>query len=306
MTRCVWEPLRCPQHPDEGRLAAQEGRQGSSGATDCVGTLKCLACGRVYPVMRGIVDMLEPLPPTDLARAYLEAESQQWDQHASQYDARRSQDVSYLSCLRAGLRSLQARTGDLILDAGCGTGMGTRMLHHAGISTVALDLSMASLERLSTHMTTSGIRYVRANICRLPFASKVFDRLICANTLQHLPAWDLRQRCVEQFARVVKPAGTVVVTAHGFSVSKRRAGWTKEGTARSSSGDVQYIYRYEVQEFRDLLARNLRVESITGAGLPLPYRFKLSPLSVLLERVLSRWQRCAPWGHMLVGKCLVG
>ena len=294
--------VRCPQHPDAGQLDLPVVSAGCGANGVC--EVKCPVCGLAYPVVHGIVDMLGPLPPTD-STAFLDAESEQWDHHTSRYDEGRSRDLVYMNCLRAGLRALAAQRGDLILDAGCGTGMGTRLLHHSAVSTVAADLSMASLEYLSKQVTVPGISFVRADVCRLPFASRVFDRLVCANVLQHIPSWDLRQRCVEQFARVVRPGGTVVVTVHGFSISKRRAGWQKEGTARSSSGDVQYIYRYEAQEFRDLLARNLRVQSITGAGLPLPYRLKLSPLSLVLERVLSRLQRSAPWGHMLVAKCLV-
>ena len=305
MLPSLWEILRCPQHPDNGQLVLRKGDRGCGGSADPVRELECLSCGLVYPVIGGIVDMLKPFPQTDSTGNYVEAESHQWDRHASRYDEGRYNDVFYMHCLRAGLRALRAQPGDLVLDAGCGTGMGTRLSHHPGLSTVALDLSMASLQYLSRHMTTPGVSCVRADICRLPFASKVFDRAICANALQHIPSLDLRQRCVEQFARVVRSLGTVVVTVHGFSVSKQRAGWEKEGTAGSCSGDVQYIYRYEVQEFRDLLTRNLRVERITGAGLPLPYRLKLSPLSLLLERVLSRSQRSAPWGHMLVGKCIV-
>jgi ubiquinone/menaquinone biosynthesis C-methylase UbiE/uncharacterized protein YbaR (Trm112 family) len=294
--------LRCPQHPDDGRLDMREMDAGSGLLADGKRELKCLACGLVYPVVHGVVDMLEPLPKLE-STAFLEAEARQWDEHTSSYDKARSNDIYYFNCIRAGLRALNPQTEDLILDAGCGTGMGTRLLHRQGLSTVALDLSLKSLEHLSRHVKVPGISFVRADICKLPFASKVFDKIICANLLQHLPNWEQRKKCVEQLARVVKPAGTVVMTAHGFSIPKQRAGWQKEGAAKSGSGDVQYIYRFEEEEFRELLSSSLRVISITGAGLPLPYRLKLSPLSLLIERVLSQFQFSAPWGHMLVGKC---
>jgi SAM-dependent methyltransferase len=164
---------------------------------------------------------------------------------------------------------------------------------------------MTSLEHLHRQMSIPGITYIRADMCQLPFATNIFNRLISANALQHIPDWDSRKKCIEQFARVVRPGGTVVVTAHGFSISKRRARWPKEGPARSNSGAVQYIYRFDVDELRDLLSRHLRVISITGAGLPLPYRFKLSQLSFLVEKILSRFSWSAPWGHMLVAKCIV-
>jgi SAM-dependent methyltransferase len=293
--------VRCPQHPEKGRLSFLEAGNESNG-TVATGRIKCLECGLVYPVINGIADMFAPLQQGD-GYAFLEAESRQWHEHSATYEATRSDDLLYELCLNAGLRALDAQQGELILDAGCGTGMGTRRLRRAGPSLVALDLSLQSLVRLNKEAKDGGVTCVRGDVGRLPFADNTFDKLICANTLQHVPSWDLRQRSVAEFARVVKPGGRVVVTVHGYSISKKRAGWEKEGAAHSRSGDVQYIYRYDVPEFRDLLARNLRIERITGAGLPLPYRLKLTPVSKLLEGFLSRVKWSAPCGHMLIGKC---
>jgi hypothetical protein len=125
--------------------------------------------------------------------------------------------------------------------------------------------------------------------------------VLCANALQHVPGAGLRRACVAELARVVRPGGRVVVTAHSWSLPKRRAGWPKEGPAGGLSGAVRYIYRSEPAEFRALLASALHVEAVCGAGLPLPYRWKLSGLSRCLERVLSPFAAAAWWGHMLVG-----
>jgi SAM-dependent methyltransferase len=301
ITRVFQDILRCPLHPDEGRLEIEmlDEEVNCSGAS--IRALRCSFCGRSYPFNHGIVDMLGSSPRNE----YLQRETLQWDRHASGYDRKRLHDATYMNCVRAGLGAVRPRPGDLILDAGCGTGIGTRRLHHFGIRTVALDLSLTSLAYLSQQMSIPGIAYVRADMRQLPVATNTLDRLISANALQHVPDRDSRSNCIEEFARAVRPGGTVVVTVHGYSFSKRRAGWAKEGPSRSSSGDVQYIYRFEVGEFRRILSGHLRVISITGAGLPLPYRFKLSPLSFLLEKIFSRFGWNAPWGHMLVAKCAV-
>jgi ubiquinone/menaquinone biosynthesis C-methylase UbiE len=135
----------------------------------------------------------------------------------------------------------------------------------------------------------------------LPFADGAFDRVLCANALQQVPGEGLRRACVHELSRVALPAGLVVLTVHSWSVPKRRAGWPKEGPARGPSGAVRYIYRFEPGEFRALLASALRVEVVRGAGLPLPYRWKLSWLSRRLEPWLGRLQGSARWGHLLVG-----
>jgi SAM-dependent methyltransferase len=132
-------------------------------------------------------------------------------------------------------------------------------------------------------------------------ADGVFDRVLCANALQHLPDLAERSAAVAELCRVVRPGGRVVVSVHNYSVPKQRAGWPKEGPAKGNSGPVHYLYRYDALEFHDLLATCLQVERVCGIGLPLPYRLKLSWLSRGLERFLSRFSASARWGNLLLG-----
>jgi hypothetical protein len=107
---------------------------------------------------------------------------------------------------------------------------------------------------------------------------------------------------VQELARVTRRGGKTVVTAHNYSVSKRRGGWRKEATDTGShTGAVRYVYRYDAAEFRSLLDGEMTVERVGGAGLPLPYKWKLSPLMRLVERVVRRTAVGRAFGHMLVG-----
>jgi hypothetical protein len=139
-------------------------------------------------------------------------------------------------------------------------------------------------------------------VTRLPYAAGAFDRALCANTVQHLPTAALRRRCVAELARVTRRGGRVVVTAHQWSLPKRRAGWKKEGRP-GGRDQPAFIHRFDLAEFHGLLASALAVESVSGAGFPLPYRYKLAPLSACLEWALQRSRRAAAWAHMLVGVC---
>jgi SAM-dependent methyltransferase len=259
--------------------------------------LRCRHCGRTYPVRDGIPDLLGPAGCPDHVRAPEEA---QWDGQAARYDAGRLRDPIYMAGIRAAARALAPRAGDLVLDAACGTGLTARAYARPGLRVVALDLSLESLARLKA-LGLPGVYPVRADLGALPLAGGAFDRVLCANAIQQMPDEGLRRACVGELARVARPGGRVVVTAHGWSVPKRRAGWPKEGPARGPSGPVRYIYRFAPEEFRGLLASALRVEAVRGAGLPLPYRWKLSWLSRRAERVLSRLPAAAAWGNMLVG-----
>jgi SAM-dependent methyltransferase len=228
-------------------------------------------------------------------------EAHQWDEHSARYDRQRSRDAIYRAGVEAAAEALAVQPGERILEAGCGTGMVLKRYLRPRIEAVALDLSLDSLKRLPSSVSGSRIRPVRGSVDRLPFNDAIFDRVICANTLQHLPTEEKRRRAISELARVARPGARVVVTVHNWSVPKKWAGEPKEGPAGSLSGPIQYIHRFDIDEFTTLLRSKLDVLWVVGAGLPFPYRFKLSALSRILERFSRSWRASAAWGNMLVG-----
>jgi ubiquinone/menaquinone biosynthesis C-methylase UbiE/uncharacterized protein YbaR (Trm112 family) len=282
--------LRCPIHPDAGPQQVVDAPSGAG--------LKCPHCGRVYPVRDGVADMLVG----EAVGEFREREMEQWDRQAAHYDEGRLKDPIYMAAVESAARTLRPCAGDLVLDAGCGTGLTIRQYYRPGMRVVALDLSLESLRYLRKVCPGATIYPVRADLTALPFPADVFDRVLCANALQQFPEEAARRQCVRELARVAAAGAPVVVTVQNLSVPKKRAGWRKENKARGPSGAVQYNYRYETAEFRDLLATELHVEKVRGAGLPLWYRWKLGGVSRRLERyVLSGLPASANWGNMLVG-----
>lgn len=294
--------LRCPVHPDSGLLVGVDPGDPAGAAAGLAAQpgLRCSECGRVFRVTDGIADLVVG---QDRPGEFLEAEARQWDEQAHRYEERRRQDPRYMAGVRAAVEALRVRPGDVVLDAGCGTGLTVRSYLGPDVRVVALDLSLESLRRLRAESAGARLDLVRGDLAMLPFAAATFDKVLCANALQQIPDHSGRSAAIRELARVARPHARVVVTAQNWSVSRRRAGWAKEGTAGGHSGQLQYIRRFEPTEFRTLLGSALRVERLTGAGFPLPYRFKLSPLSRLLERLLRRLEAAAPYGDMLVGTC---
>lgn len=282
--------LRCPEHTSAGLS--------SVGAAD-PRPLACAACGREY-LPHGSVWDFAPRAASGL----FTSESDQWDEQAGRYEERRAVDPLYMAGVRAALRALGPVRGLTVLDAGCGTGLTTRRLAGRCGSLAALDASAASLMVLKSDATARDVLAVRGDLLHLPFAAGTFDRVLCANTLQQFPGRDNHLRVVAELARVTRPGGRVVVSAHAFTARKRRKGWQKAGPAGGHSGPLHFVHRFEVNELREILGSALRVERLTGAAFPLPYRLKLSPLSRFAESVLGRVPLATPFGEMVIGHCV--
>ncbi len=276
--------LRCPDHPS-AVLAGESDR-----------AWRCLACGSVYRVRDGIPDFT----PAAVTAAF-SVEAEQWDDQAERYEAGRVSDPLYMAGVRAAVWAARPIRGRAVLDAGCGTGLVTRALRAEGVAVAAIDASAASLGLVDREPDGHPILAVRGDLTRLPFADESFDRVVCANVLQQFPDPAARRRAVSELARVARPGGRIVVTAHAYSVRKRWLGWPVDGPAGGPSGMVRFVHRFTRKEFADLLATALGGVRLTGAMFPLPYRFKLSWLSRVAEMTLRQFPIAAAFGEMLVG-----
>lgn len=278
-----WPPFCCPVHSRTALTAA--------GSDD---VLSCLLCRAAYPVWEGIPRLAPDLNWTDDG---LRAEAEQWDREAGEYEARRADDCRYMAGVEAAVRSLGAEGGDAVLDAGCGTGLTTRRLLDRGCYVTALDLSVKSLAYLRGRHTGGALRVVQGDLTSLPFAAGAFDRVLCANTLQHVPGDGARQLCVRELARVLRPGGRLVVTAQQHSIPRRWAGWVKEGP---TGNRVRYIYRMSLGEFLRLMD-GAAAPRVRGAGFPLPYRCKFGWASKRVERVLQTTGFVTAMADLLIG-----
>lgn len=63
----------------------------------------------------------------------------------------------------------------------------------------------------------SGYRGNRADVCGdaafLPFADESFDTILCTEVLEHVPN---PEKAIEEFARILRPGGTIITTAPFF------------------------------------------------------------------------------------------
>jgi ubiquinone/menaquinone biosynthesis C-methylase UbiE len=120
---------------------------------------------------------------------------------------------------RAGL----ADDADL-LDAGCGAGRET--LGSVGERGVGLDFSREQLRRARTNVSAA---LVQGDMTALPFADDSFDAVCAFYSLIHVPLDD-HPTVIEEFARVLRPGGTLLVTEGGVEWTGSNPDWLDSGT----------------------------------------------------------------------------
>lgn len=79
-----------------------------------------------------------------------------------------------ISLLRA---LVQARTGEAVLDAGCGTGWFTRRFAEYPVCMTGLDISPAALA-FARAKSPPAISWTLGDVCAMPFKDQSFDRVI--------------------------------------------------------------------------------------------------------------------------------
>src|SRR5690242_15357559 len=111
---------------------------------------------------------------------------------------------------RHTLRLLEAARGELILDAGCGTGRNLKKLIEGGSVGVGIDFSHQMLRVAQGQISDSAIALANLQ-ADLPFRDELFDAVLCALIGEHL---DDLGFVFKQFFRVLKKGGRLVFSVY--------------------------------------------------------------------------------------------
>jgi SAM-dependent methyltransferase len=136
----------------------------------------------------------------------------------------------------------RAVAGRRVLDLGCGSGYGSRLLRAAGAQVVSVDLDRAAARCPPA---------ARARGEQLPFRDASFDAVVCFETLEHLPA---PGALVREVARVLARDGFALLSTPDREIYSGRAG----------NRNPYHLAELTHGELRSLLAQSFRAVALYG------------------------------------------
>jgi ubiquinone/menaquinone biosynthesis C-methylase UbiE len=152
-------------------------------------------------------------------REYLKrSASEKWERYkpfAPPGDFFLTDGVDMIQDFACALKHLNPQQDDLILDLGAGPCWVSEWLQRLNLRSVAVDISLDMLrvgrQRLPEGNVTVG------DMEELPFASETFDKVICLNSIHHIP--NIR-KAVFEVSRVLKKDGVALFSEPGKGHSK--------------------------------------------------------------------------------------
>ena len=123
---------------------------------------------------------------------------------------------------------LKPKRGEIIIDAGCGTGVFTLDISSSGSRVVGLDISLPMLIHAGKKLEGFPFQMVLADMLNLPFPESSFDKVVSVTTLEFI---EDAKGAVKELLRITKRGGCIVVaTLNSLSPwASRRMAEAKQG-----------------------------------------------------------------------------
>jgi SAM-dependent methyltransferase len=182
---------------------------------------------------------------------------------------------------RRVVRRLRLRPGDLVLDAGCGTGEHTLRFAQLGYRCLGVDVARPALDRAAARARESGLASRVELACHaleeLPLADASVDAVHCRGVLMHVPDWE---RALAELCRVLKPGGRIALSENNHrSVEMGVIGLARRvrpGESRrvETPGGVEFwVERAGEAPLTRVANISCVVERLRGHGVRLAHRF---------------------------------
>jgi ubiquinone/menaquinone biosynthesis C-methylase UbiE len=170
------------------------------------------------------------------------------DAYAADYDDQVKAYDCYLTDVLFGLCYEFVRPGQVMLDAGIGSGLSAQLFARAGLQIYGMDFSQAMLEICRNKRLTAELQQHDIAQVPWPYPAGQFDHVICCGVL-HFVA-DL-ENIFGEAARVVRPGGLFAFTT--MAAASPPSGHEKY--ERQRRGEFE-IFSHTAGYFEALLARD--------------------------------------------------
>lgn len=178
-----------------------------------------------------------------------------------------------------------------ILDAGCGLGEWTYLMHQAGYNVHGLDLAAETIDRLQTMFPDVGFSV--GDIRQTNFEDDSFDCIFSWGVFEHFE--EGMQPCLLEARRILKPGGLLFISVPHDNLRHGLRSVRDKGTGSLKSGNTRfYQWRFTRAELRiEVVRSDMQVLDIRqickrdGIFRCLYHEFRL-PHEWFLTRALSK------------------
>jgi SAM-dependent methyltransferase len=182
-------------------------------------------------------------------------------------------------------RHLQPRSGEQVLDAGCGTGAHLKRIADAGARPVGLDFSRGMLTVARRVVPDAALAQADLNR-EMPVRPGRFDAVLCALVSEHLQG--IRTLFASAFASL-RPAGRLVFSAFHPEVAAAgvEASFDRDGTEYRLGAERyrvdDYLAYVEDAGFRDVSWREYDVDGEVVEHIPAAAKYLGRPLLLVID-----------------------
>lgn len=163
-----------------------------------------------------------------------------------------------------------AKSGERVLDLGCGNGRLLDLLRNKKINYIGVDNSQALIE--IARKKYPGADFRAGDALNLSFPDNSFDKICSIAVLHHIPSRDLRLRFLQEAKRTLKPEGLLILTVWDL---RRKKLWLniKFGLlkilrkSKLDFGDVLVPWQNKADRYVHCFSKRELRGAVRGAGL---------------------------------------
>ena len=197
----------------------------------------------------------------DYANYLLEKTKADYNRIAGKFSSTRGYISSDILDLKKYVKS-----GDKILDAGCGNGRLSEVVRNMKIDYTGIDNSREMIKIAKDKYSSE--RFILSEIFNLPFKDNSFDKVFSLSVVHHVPSKECRIEFLKEIKRVLKPNRKLILTSWYFGQEKVKKYLTDD--SELDKGDIyypfkdpennievmRYIHCFQVDEMRDLFQKS--------------------------------------------------